>query len=179
MCGLKGDLLECPVLRSRLPSSCIRSLPSEEDGTEITVMMLYVILRQRGEWSLLRRVMCTGSPLSCNGMERIKRAKWECLLRGGPGDCRPQQQTPVPLWCTVRSLWPCCQSHVELDLGLKYPEQGMVLVLLLHPPFFASVGWQMFGVVMERSWLVGTQQHRVLRADPTMVALSKGRNTDN
>lgn len=143
MCGLKGDLLECPVLRlpspvSRLPSSCIRSLPAEEDGTEITVMILYVILRQRGEWSLLRRVMCTGSPLSYNGMERIKRAKWECLLRGGPGDCRPLQQTPVPLWCTVRSLWPCCQSHVELDLGLKYPEHGMVLVLLLHPPILQA-----------------------------------------
>lgn len=42
---------------------------------------------QRGKWALLKRVMCTGSLLSCNGMERIKKgAKWECLQREWPGD---------------------------------------------------------------------------------------------
>lgn len=35
---------------------------------------------QRAKWSLLGRVMRTGSPLSCNGMERIKKGtKWERL----------------------------------------------------------------------------------------------------
>lgn len=136
--GLKGDRLECPVLHSPLTSSCFLSLPADEDRTEITVMILHVILWWRGEWSLLRRVMCTGSPLSCNGMERIKRAKWECLLRGEPGDCRPLQQTPVSLWCTVRSLWPCCQSHVELDLGLKYPGHTVAFSVFLIPPFLLA-----------------------------------------
>lgn len=73
---------------------------------------------QRGKCSLLKRVMCPGSLLSCNGMERIKRAKWECLQRQWLGD-----------FVSLRSIRHCCcdvssdyydlpVTHTWRDLGV-------------------------------------------------------------
>ena len=45
----KGELLEHALLHALLTSSWILSLPADEDGTEITVMILYVILVWPGE----------------------------------------------------------------------------------------------------------------------------------
>lgn len=158
--GPKGDLLEHPLLPSHLTSSWIVSL-LDEDGTEITVMILYGILVGR-EWSLLRRVMCTGSLLSCNGLEKIKRAKWECLGRGGQVTAGPHTRRQSR--CNVLS------DHA--DLAVSHTRSWIC-------NWNTKLGGLMFGDVMQRPVWVGTQQHRALRADLTIVALSKGRSPDN
>lgn len=76
---------------------------------------------QRGKWSLLKHVMCPGSLLSCNGMERIKMGLNGSACRGNGqvtllGPAAYVSITVVYCQIIVTSL---TVTHVELDLGVR------------------------------------------------------------
>lgn len=110
-------------------SSWILSLPTDKDRTEISVIIWHVMPVRPGERSLSRRVMCTGSPLSCNGMGRIKSAEWESLGRGWPGDCRRLAAGAV-------SAVTCCEITVTL---LSVTRGGSATEM--PRAFFGSLSW--------------------------------------
>ena len=120
------------------------------------------------------------------GWRGLKRAKWECLQRGWPGDFVRSHCTAV-IYCHIIMTF-LSVTHVEVDALVGYswePSHGFMLCFSTSFCKLQVISMQILGLFFRGDWLaalvwVSTQQRHTLMwilRDKERYFLSKGIQT--